>query len=63
MKRWRVNYTPDGEVLGVTPGNLIFLGNTPTPINESGYDTFYCDAIDELGALARFMGAWKEQAE
>ena len=61
MKRWCVRYTQTGEVEGIEQSDQDFLGARPTPINFNG--PFYCDAIDELGALARFMEAWEKYNE
>ena len=64
MKRWKVEHTPKGMVLGVTLPLQEFVGYPPTPIRPvSDIDWFFCDATDELGALALFLKAWKEQAE
>jgi hypothetical protein len=62
MKRWKVEYTPKGVALGVTLALQQFVGEPPTAIRQMpDVDRFFCDATDELGALARFMEAWKEQ--
>ena len=65
VKRWKVEHTPKGMALGVTLARQLFLGNPPTTISSSrpDIDWFFCDATDELSALARFMEAWKEQAK
>ena len=63
MKRWKVEHTPKGMVLGVTLALQQFVGDAPTAIRKMpDVDRFFCDATDELGALAVFMKAWKEQA-
>jgi hypothetical protein len=61
MKRWGVWYTQTGEVEGIALGIQKLVGTMQTPmrIHEKGA-RFYCDAIDELGALARFMEAWEK---
>jgi hypothetical protein len=63
VKRWCVEYTPDGEVTKVYASAQTFLGDRPTTMRR-GDNQYYCDAIDELGAMARFIEAWrkKEQA-
>ena len=61
MKRWRVSYGTNGEVFSVGLAFQQFLGAAPTPISKDRADRFFCNATDELGALARFMEAWKEQ--
>ena len=66
MKRWRVEHTPKGMVLGVTMSAVqLYVGEPPTALSSSrsDVDRFYCDATDELGALAVFLQAWKEQAD
>ena len=62
MKRWRVSYGPDGEVLSVGLALQHYVGDPSSPISKDRADRFFCNAIDELGALARFLRAWKEQA-
>jgi hypothetical protein len=61
VKRWNVRYGPDGEVLEVRPG---LQESVHQPCHCAGVQSniFYCTAIDELGALARFMEV-KEQAK
>jgi len=60
MKRWNVRYAPDGEVWAVRPGLQEFVNASPSNRIETQVqgNTFYCSAIDELGAMARFMEAW-----
>ena len=62
MKRWRVEHTPKGMVLGVTMSAVqLYVGDPPTPIRQMpDVDRFYCDAVDELGALAAFLQAWEQ---
>jgi len=66
MKRWNVQYGPDGEVWAVKRGLQEFVNTSQSTRIETDVqgNIFYCSAIDELGAMARFMEAWnKEQAK
>ena len=65
MKRWAVWYTQEGEVTGIERGVATFVGSNWSQIEarEERDNRFYCDAIDELGALARFMEAWEKYNE
>ncbi len=65
MKRWNVRYGPDGEVWAVRPGLQEFVTASQSPQIETHVqgNIFYCSAIDELGALARFMEAWKKKEQ
>ena len=63
MKRWWVTYSDTGEVLRVREGLDRFVGRPQTTVRRPKpyiANPFYCDAIDELGALARFMEAWRQ---
>lgn len=61
MKRWNVRYGPDGEVWEVRPGFSEFISSPQSTLIKTQVQgaTFHCSAIDELGAVARFMEAWK----
>jgi hypothetical protein len=59
MKRWCVEYNGKGEVEEIYQSQQSFLGNLQSAIRP-GPSHFYCDATDELGALARFMEAWEK---
>jgi hypothetical protein len=62
MKRWNVHYGPDGEVWKIYQGSQSFLGAPPSTLRYiTDGNHFYCDAIDELGALARFVEAWEKR--
>jgi hypothetical protein len=60
MKRWLVRYTQAGEVLSIERGltALVGAGQSQIESHDEQDNRFFCDAIDELGALARFMKAW-----
>jgi hypothetical protein len=61
MKRWRVEYNGEGVVTRITPGSDALVGLEPWHVEVLGGDNrLYCDAIDELGALARFMEVWEK---
>lgn len=62
MKRWCVEYTPDGEVTKVYASAQTFLGDRPT-VMARWDDQYFCDAIDELGAMARFIEAWRKKEQ
>jgi hypothetical protein len=69
VKRWCVWYTQAGEVERIEPGLPTFVGSTWSPRivvreeRDNRFYRFYCDAIDELGALARFMEVWEKYNE
>lgn len=62
MKRWCVEYTPEGEVTRLYASQLSFLGAPPSQIAfRRGH--FYYYAIDEMGAFAQFKAAWKKKEQ
>ena len=65
MKRWNVQYGPDGEVWAVKRGlqQLVHASPSSRVVLHVQGNIFYCSAIDELGALARFMEAWEKYNE
>jgi len=60
MKRYCVEYNGKGEVVVIYQSRQRFLGNLQSVIRR-GHDYFYCDAVDELGAMARYMEARKKE--
>lgn len=63
MKRWRVTHTHTGEVLEINLGLQQFVGTRYSALSKSRTDPnrHFVDAVDEIGALAAFLQAWKEQ--
>lgn len=62
MKRWEVEYSAEGKVKRIEQSDQDFLGARPTPIRRNT-SYFYCDAVDELGAFAKFKEAWKKKEQ
>jgi len=62
MKRWCVEYDAKGEVEKIYRGNQTFLGRMPSVVRR-GRDDFYCDAVDEIGAMARYIEARKKKEQ
>ena len=64
MKRYCVEYNGKGVVTRISQGNGD-LGGSESWCGEvrEGANRVYCDAIAELGALARFMEAWEKYNE
>ena len=64
MKRWCVWHNAKGEVQSIEPGLPMFTGAPPTEIEpREGRNRFYCTAVDELSAMARFTEAWKKKEQ
>jgi hypothetical protein len=63
MKRWCIEYDAKGEVTDIFPNVQSFLGEPQTSPIDLYKDSFYCDAIDELGAFAKFKEAWKKKEQ
>lgn len=63
MKRWGIKLNPEGGVEDIDPDVLQNYVGAPSTSIRRGLVWFYCDAVDELGALARYMEATKEQAD
>lgn len=65
MKRWNVQYGPDGEVWKVRPAGRVTSCTSQSFITRPSVQggVFYCSAVDELGALARFVEAWRKKKE
>ena len=56
MKRYCVEYNDEYEVEKIYQSRQTFLGR-PSSVFGSVTQSFFCDAIDELGAMARFIEA------